>query len=182
MMNHPHGGENAAGSRSRSRWIAAQAIRWMLPSLLISAIGPLVVYELVRPSVHDNTVALAMGLAVPVSWTLTRWLVRRRLDPIGLVSALALAVACVVSALSGGNPLILELKDPVLTGALGMACLVSVLLRRPLHLAVLRLLASRNSLARAAVADPARTQHSSMITALVAVILLIVPLLWPSSR
>jgi hypothetical protein len=131
-----------------------------------------VVYELVRPSVH-NTVALAMGLAVPASWTLARWLVRRRVDPIGLVSALSFAVACLVSALSGGNPLILELKDPVLTGALGMACLVSILLRRPLQLAVLRPLASRNSLARAAVADPARTQHSSMITAHVGVILLI---------
>jgi hypothetical protein len=46
--------------------------------------------------------------------------------------------------LSGGSPLALELRDVVPTGLIGLACLVSVLVRKPLSLVLLRLFQRRN--------------------------------------
>ncbi|HZV25772.1 MAG TPA: hypothetical protein VFG00_05735 [Acidothermaceae bacterium] len=62
-------------------------------SLAINTVAPLVLYQVIRPHVRSDAVALAIAATVPVIWILLRLLWRRRLDPIGV-----LAVAGSVSA------------------------------------------------------------------------------------
>lgn len=109
------------------------------PSLVISIVVPVVVYQLIRSSVDSDAVALAIGAGVPVLWTLGRLVIARVVDPIGVVGCGLYGVGLVIVRLSGGNPLALELRDAIPTGVIGLACLVSVAVRRPLHLVALRL-------------------------------------------
>jgi hypothetical protein len=119
-------------------------LRRSVPSIAVSAVVPVVIYEAIRSSVDSDVTALAIGAAAPVAWTLGSLLVRRKLDLIGLVSTGIVGVGLLVAWLSGGNPLALELRDVVPTGLIGLACVVSVLIRRPLHAVVFRLLGKRD--------------------------------------
>lgn len=115
----------------------------------------------------------SLGTAVPVAGTVAGLVWRRRLDPVGILAALGFGVAVLVMVLSHGNALVLKLQDTVVTGPLGAVCLVSVAVRRPLHLVVLQFLAPRNPRARAALRDPARRRASAVVTALVGAMLLV---------
>lgn len=117
----------------------ARRMRALAPSLLAGFLLPAVVYWLVRPHVGGDAAALAIGGAVPAAWTVLRLAGWRRVDPVALVGTVAFAAAAVVSVLTGGSSLPLKLHDAVVTGALGLACLVSVAIRWPL----LRLLGRR---------------------------------------
>ncbi len=57
-----------------------------------------------------------------------------------MFGAVVYGVALLVTWLTGGSALALELRDAVPTGLLGLACLVSVLVGRPLLDVLLRLL------------------------------------------
>jgi hypothetical protein len=109
------------------------------PSLVISIVAPVLVYELIRSTVDSDAVALAIGAGAPVLWTLGRLAITRVVDVIGVVGCGLYGIGLLVVWLSGGSPLALELRDAVPTGLVGLACLVSVLVRRPLHAVVLRL-------------------------------------------
>ena len=95
-----------------------------------------------------------------------------RLDPIGLISAAGFAVAVLVSVLAGGSTVALELREPAVTGIIGLACAVSVAVRRPLHLVVLRSMGRRNPQAAQIASDPASLRKSAVITVLAGAICL----------
>jgi hypothetical protein len=147
--------------------------RRLLPSVLLNAAVPLLGYALLRPRVGSDAVALAIAGAVPVAVTVAKFAVRRKVDPIGVVALLAFGVALVVMALSGGNPLVLKLHDAVVTGPLGVVCLVSVAVRRPLHRVVIQLLARRDPRLRLALRNPATRRASMVMTALVGTVLVV---------
>ncbi len=111
-----------------------------LPSLAVSFVVPLLLYVLLRPRVGADTTALALAGAVPTAWTAARLAWRRRVDPIGAFSVGGFSVTLLGTALLHGNPLLLEVQEAPLTGAIGLAALVSVAVRRPLLSPVLRLL------------------------------------------
>ena len=134
----------------------------VLASLAINFGAPLLAYNLLRPHAGSSATALALAGAIPAGYTLVMLAIRRRLDPVGVVSVVSFGIAVLVSWASGGNTLALELQDPALTGLIGIACLVSVAIGRPLHPVILRLLGRGN----ARYADIAsRTQNkTSMVT------------------
>jgi hypothetical protein len=146
-----------------------ELLRRIAPRVLVSVVAPILVYQLIRSSVDSDVIALAIGAAVPVVWTLGRFALTRKVDPVGVVSTVGFAIGITVAWLSGGSPLALELRDAVPTGLLGLVCVVSVLVRRPLHLVVLRLLAKRNP----AVAKLPSAHTASLTTALLGVTLLV---------
>ena len=133
-----------------------------LASLLINFVVPLLTYYLIRPHVGSSAVALALAGSIPVAYTLVMLAVRRRPDPVGVVSAAGFGIGVLVSWASGGNTLALELQDPALTGLIGIACLVSVAIGRPLYPVILRLLGHGG----ARHADMAARAHgrTSMVT------------------
>jgi hypothetical protein len=133
-----------------------------LASLVINFVVPLLAYYLIRPHAGSSALAFALAGAIPVAYTLVMLAVRRRLDPVGVVSVASFGISMLVSWACGGNTLALELQDPALTGLIGIACLVSVAIGRPLHPVILRLLGRGN----ARYTDiAARTQaRTSMVT------------------
>jgi hypothetical protein len=144
----------------------------LLLSLALNGGVPLLVYTLLRPHVGGDATALAVGAAIPVTVTLVRFAWRRRVDPIGVVAAAGFGIVLLVSLLSGGNVLVLKLQEAVVTGPLGLVCLVSVAVGRPLHLVVLRLLARRDpKWARAT--DPDRSRMSGVVTTIVGAMLVV---------
>jgi FtsH-binding integral membrane protein len=139
-----------------------KARRTIVPSLLLNAALPLVVYALVRSRVGSDLTALAIAMAVPVAVTLGGFAVRRKLDPVGAVAVVAFGIALLVFALSGGNAVVLKLQEAVVTGPLGVICLVSVAIGKPVHLLVFKLLARRDP-ARAARLDGAGRQRAATV-------------------
>jgi hypothetical protein len=143
-----------------------------LPGALASIVAPALAYTLVRPHVAGSAIALLAAMAVPAGWTLAAFAWRRRADPLGLLSVAGLGAALAVSYLTGGSALAVELQDPAGTGALGLACLVSVVAGRPLWLMALRLLARRNARAARLLADPATRRTAAVETAIIGAIFL----------
>jgi hypothetical protein len=115
----------------RSELVAAA--RRLLPGLLVNAVGATTVYFGLAHWWRPGAPALAVAAGVPVAWTLARYAVRRAVDPVGVVVAAGYGLAVLVSVLTDGSPLALELHEPALTGLLGLACLLSLVVRRPLH-------------------------------------------------
>jgi hypothetical protein len=112
-----------------------QAIRRQLvKSVILNLIAPVVVYLLIRPHVPNDTVALALVGAIPVVVTAVVFLRRRRIEPIAMLATIGFVIAVGISLLWGGGSLPLKLHEAVITGACGLACLVSVLIGKPLHL------------------------------------------------
>lgn len=97
--------------------------------------APLVVYALARPLVGSDAVALGIGGAIPVVYSIALAASRRRVDPIALLSAVGFSLACFASVLTGGSSLPLKLHEAAITFAVGLVMLVAVLIGRPLALA-----------------------------------------------
>jgi hypothetical protein len=108
-------------------------------STLVAGVAPLLTYLAVRPQVGSVAAALAVTFAVPVVWAGLAGLWRRRLDADGILTISAYGIALALTIFTGGSALPLKLRSAAETGAAGVACLVSVVLRRPLVLLALRL-------------------------------------------
>jgi hypothetical protein len=142
-----------------------------LAGLIISFGVPLLSYDLIRPHVGSSAMALALAGAVPVGYTLAILAVRRRLNPVGVAGAVSFGIGVLVSWASGGSTLALEMQDPVLFGAIGVAFLISVAIGRPLHPVILRML-GRSDARYAGIADRAQHGTSMVITAVLGLTLL----------
>jgi hypothetical protein len=153
--------------QARSRTQGWFQLRRLLPSIALNGGVPLLLYALLRPHVSSDVPALAIAGAVPVVLTVAEFGWRRRLDVFGVIAVVGFGVVLLVQLLSGGNALLLKLQDSIVTGPLGLVCLASVAVRRPLHLLVLRLLASRKPELTAVVHDRAWRRTSIVFTALV---------------
>jgi hypothetical protein len=106
-------------------------LKKLLPSLVLNGAVPFVAYVSLRQVVGSDLVALLIGVAIPVVVTLVGFAVRRRVDRIGIASIVAFGLLIGVWALTGGDPLILKLREAVFTGPLGLVALVSVAIGRP---------------------------------------------------
>jgi hypothetical protein len=130
----------------------------VLASLVINFVVPFLAYYLIHARVASSAVA----------YTLVVLAVRHRLDPLGVVSVVTFGIGVLVSWASGGSALALELQDPALTGLIGIACLVSVVIGRPLHPVILRLL-GRGNARYTDIAARARRGTSMMTTLIIGV-------------
>ncbi len=143
----------------------------LVARMLVSAVGPLFVYTLLRSRVGSDAEALAIGGAIPAAWVVAWGVWRRRVDWISLVAVILFALAIALSLLSGGSSLPLKIRGAAVTGALGLACVVSVVVGRPLPLLVLQLRARRDPRAgrvvQRVVGDPVRRHAIAVLTALI---------------
>jgi|GEM_PF-3009412 len=114
-------------------------------STLVAGVAPFLTYLAVRPQVGSVAAALAVTFAVPVVWAGLAGLWRGRLDADGILTISAYGIALALTVFTGGSALPLKLRSAAETGAAGVACLVSVVLRRPLVLLALRLKARQAS-------------------------------------
>lgn len=107
---------------------------------------------------------------------LVRLAVTRRVDWFATVFVAVFAVAVVVSLLSGGSALPLKLRYSVVTGAAGLACVISVIIRRPPPLILAhRSLhdAERARRIEKAFSDPVRRHRLTVVTCVAGIALLL---------
>jgi hypothetical protein len=105
--------------------------RAFAPSVIGGAIVPLTVYYVVRHHVSSDQRALVIAGFFPAAWIVVQWARTRRLDPIGAIVLFGFVVGVGVSELMGGNAFVLKVRDSAFTVTFGVACLASLLARRP---------------------------------------------------
>ncbi|MGH2884107.1 MAG: VC0807 family protein [Solirubrobacteraceae bacterium] len=143
----------------------------------LAALGPVVIYLLLRQIVGKDTEALAITAALPTTWVVIMFLWRRQVEWIGVLVVAIFLVVMVLTVVSGGSSLPLKLRNAGFAGVLGLICVISVLVRRPLAILLLQIRARRDP----ELADGlARMSHNkplfrtlAVITALVGITLLV---------
>ena len=158
--------QNGKDTRPGAQGPSGRAVLTGLASVAVNFVVPLVAYHLVRPHTDSSALALALVGAIPVVWTLAILVVRRKLSALGMVGVALFAVGVLISWVSGGSTLAMELQDPVIFGLFGIACLVSIAVGHPLHQVILRAMGRRNS-RYTEVADRAAASGTSMVSTLI---------------
>ena len=158
--------QNGKGTRPGAQGPSGRAVLTGLASVAVNFVVPLVAYHLVRPHTDSSAMALALVGAIPVVWTLAILVVRRKLSALGMVGVALFAVGVLISWVSGGSTLAMELQDPVIFGLFGIACLVSIAVGHPLHQVILRAMGRSNS-RYTEVADRAAASGTSMVSTLI---------------
>lgn len=102
----------------------------LVPTLVVNGLLPYVLFQVLSARGVVTVQALAATSVFPLGWIVIGWLRRRRLDPIGTVSLILIAVGLVTSLISGSARLYL-VRESFLSGAVGLAFLASLLLPRP---------------------------------------------------
>jgi hypothetical protein len=145
----------------------------LLIRLMINLAAPVLTYVVLRPHVHSDIVALVVGAAIPIAYTALTLLWRRRLDAIGVIAIVCFVFGLLLALVTGGNELAFKLREDIWTGPVGLACLISVAVRRPLFSVVLRFAARRNPGLAGRTDDPQVRRIMTVTTAAIGVILLV---------
>jgi intracellular septation protein A len=126
--------------RQRSPFLRLVLINW-LPRLLVVTVLPLLIYQIASP--HLSQVDALLLAASPSALLTVFWLlVRRKLTILGMFS-LGIIAFKLVDGLVLRNATLLLLLDPMLMGGLAVLLLGSLLVRRPLLLALATSLAAQ---------------------------------------
>ena len=129
------------------------SIRGLLPSLLVNAVAPYVAFEVLTSQGVAATTALALSTVFPAIGTIWSFARTRNPDMIGLVSLIFMVLGVGTSLLSG-DPMFILIKESLLTGVFGLACLGSLFLApRPVIFYFTRQFASAGDPARAAAIE-----------------------------
>jgi hypothetical protein len=106
--------------------------RGIVVSLLLNAAVPAILYALTKSYYSSSeVVALSVAAVFPLVVTAVELGRHRKLDIIGTLALLGIAVSLGGVAL-GGDPRIILIRESFLTAALGVACFVSLLFPLPL--------------------------------------------------
>jgi len=141
------------------------------PRLVAGLVVPLAAYTVIRLLLGSATGALAITEGVTALWLIAVAIVRRRVDPVAVLSTATVAIALLVYALTGGDPLALKMRRGAVTGTLGVAALASVALGRPFLILVVERVAKlkpdRQHEIEAKLADPRQRRGLTALSALI---------------
>jgi hypothetical protein len=102
----------------------------LLPSLVIDALLPYLIYIILSPHTSELNALIASSIP-PVISNIVSLIRARKIDAIGIIVFLGIVVS-IVAIFLGGDPRLLLVRESLVTGVLGVACLVSLLLPKPL--------------------------------------------------
>jgi hypothetical protein len=113
--------------------------------VLVNFLAPLAVYDLAKPR-YGEVGGLIASSAPPIVWALAEFLRRRRVDALSILVLTGIALS-LLAFLGGGGPKFLQMREKLVTGAIGVVFLVSAAIRRPLiyHLARATMLRRQSS-------------------------------------
>lgn len=103
----------------------------MLPSLIVDAGLPAIAYQILTRQGISEVMALTAGAIFPTANIAVGFMKTRRIDLIGALVLLFIAVGTVTSLISG-NVIFVLVKESMLTAVFGVICLWSLLWSRPL--------------------------------------------------
>jgi len=111
-------------------------VRLLLPNIVINAVLPFVLYQLLIHNGVRAVPALVAGGIFPLGYSLWGWARSRRLDFIAVISLLFIVISALTSLISRSTRFTL-LKESFFTGLFGLVFLGTLLASRPLmyHLA-----------------------------------------------
>jgi uncharacterized membrane protein len=102
-----------------------------LPTVLLNVVAPFAAYQVLTAHGVSEVNALSVASVFPLAAVITAAVHSRRLEWIGVLSVASIALG-LASALILHDPHVLLVKDSLITGALGLAFLGSLLARWPL--------------------------------------------------
>lgn len=107
----------------------------LLPELAANFLAPYLVYEALYKH-YGDTNALMASIVPPLLWSLYELAKTRRVDALSAV-VMASIVFTVVATAMGGSARMIQIRDALVTGGIGVLFLLSLLQQRPLifHLA-----------------------------------------------
>ena len=105
------------------------AIAW---DIALNATCPVILYELSKHFISTSELtALIVATAFPIAKSIFGLVRRAQFDPISILVLVAIAIDA-IAIFFGGSPRLLLLRESAFSGAVGVACFVSLLLPRPL--------------------------------------------------
>jgi len=106
-------------------------LRGLAPSILVNGVLTLVAYQVLVGRHVLSVRALILTALIPAAWTVGSVARTRRVDALGALSLIFIALGIVASLISGNGRFIL-IKNSFITGLFGLVFLGSFLLPRPL--------------------------------------------------
>lgn len=106
-------------------------VRHLLPQALVAGVLPIVAYGLLRPHVSSDAAALAAVMVFPLGELTVERTRRGRLEPIGIIALIGIAIGLFGAIALDGNDLLLKIRDSAITGVFGIVCLATLAMHRP---------------------------------------------------
>ena len=121
-----------ASSSSAATQTARPPLGGIVWGIILNAAVPVILYKLSKRYYSPSEfTALVVAALFPLGKSIFDLVRRRQLDPIAIVVLLGI-IADGIALLLGGNPRLLLVRESMFTGAFGVACLLSLLLPRPM--------------------------------------------------
>ena len=115
----------------------------MIVELAVNLLLPWLAYRLALP--HWGELGALYASAVPpIVWSLFEFARARRVDALSVLILLGIVLSIVMMAL-GGSPKLLLLRESLVSGAIGVAFLLSLAMKRPLTFYLARATVARES-------------------------------------
>lgn len=124
-------GEEGADDEDFQPPTMRDTLRGMAPSILVNGVLTLLAYQVLVGQHVASVRALIITALIPAAWTVGSVARTRRVDALGALSLIFIALGILGSLISGNARFIL-IKDSFLTGLFGLVFLGSFLLPRPL--------------------------------------------------
>ena len=105
--------------------------RHLAPQLVFAGVLPVVAYMILRPHLGSDAVALAIVMVFPIIEIGFERFRHRHFEPIGIIALVGIAIGLIGAVALHGDATLLKVRDSLVTGVFGAACLVSLGSRRP---------------------------------------------------
>jgi hypothetical protein len=125
--------------------------RVVIIEIVVNFVAPFIAYTLAKPSLGEVS-ALMISSAPPIAWSLFEFARRRRVDALSLLVLAGIALS-LLAFVGGGGVRFLQLRERLVTGALGLIFLGSAAIGRPLMYELARARLKRSSPAEAESLD-----------------------------
>jgi len=137
-----------AGNRvSRARTMLLTKGPAVAADIGVNFVLPYVIYSYAAPGLGDVKALLASSIP-PILWSLVEFICHRRLDAVSLF-VLAGIILSLLAFFGGGGPRMLQLREKLVSGVIGLAFLISAAIGRPLIYELARAGMARNGSAEA---------------------------------
>jgi len=116
----------------KTRQFLLSTLGGLVPSLLLSIVGTLIIYIMLsRYFPPSSIIPLLVATLFPILGNVVSIVFTRRLDIFGIIVLIGIAVS-ILGALLGGGQKVLLIRESFVLGAIGLACLVSLVFPKPL--------------------------------------------------
>ena len=127
-------------------WVRTKGVGVGL-EVVVNGVLPFVIYTLTDARLGDVGALIASSVP-PVAWSVLEFLRHRRVDALSILILTGIAFS-LLALLGGGGAKFLQLRENLVTGAIGLLFLGSLMIRRPLIFYLARATMLRNSDAEA---------------------------------